>query len=371
MLKEIGYDKIKKYGDIYYAVVRADGDFLGRGYWNADLRECDNGNRKKLSLEDYIKKVLIESLGKECINKLWSDIAGKIGKIRENSKKLQLRCDVSTLITPAYIYTLSRSLTAQSVIDLDILERNGATPVYIGGDDLLALSPIYHEDGRSELSVLNLVEETRRSYWQYSSGGQQLSNDGFKVVSFKNGYGGIIIDSLRPYGRSYAIYISHYKDPLSLSLFLSAELLEKKDMIAGKDVLFVAYGRGIANEQDIAMIRLGDGCNFIPTQIDLLRSLYEGISSSNISVSLIYDTIGPEGLRKYLREKCSDDIKYKLIERTIRRNVRGDGKIISNLLDKVREASKGSKGLSCNNDFKSVCNRDPFIQVVLALSILR
>ncbi|MGC9124308.1 MAG: Cas10/Cmr2 second palm domain-containing protein, partial [Thermoplasmata archaeon] len=268
-------------------------------------------------------------------------------------------------LTLSYAYTLSRSLTLQAILDKMILESYKAFPIYLGGDDILAFSPIKYKD---ELAVIKAVSETRKSYWTYHDD-IYLKKDGFKS------YKGLVSDSLRSYGRSYSIFIAHYKDPLPLSLSIANYLLDLKDNIKGKDVLFVSSGRGIEN-LDYALFKLSENTNLDLSQLLLIEKTLKLVEEKKISNSLIYDVF------KLLDYKDEDIIYKNLILKTIKRNSNNEkdpsiNDFINDLKEKIgtkvcETSYKDNNPEPCKNIEKDICkNKEFFSNIIMAVNYLR
>lgn len=331
----IDKELLEKYGSLYYAIIKADGDSMGKGYWSGKLID-ENG--KPLGIDKYL--YIIKDLRKDQDLKKISEAAQKIKGLK---KKLYGNDDNSIPLTPSYAYTLSRSLTLQAIIDKKLLESYKAVPVYLGGDDILAFSPIKYKD---ELVIIKSVNETREAYWKYSK------VDGFKSI------GGFVVDSLRVYGRSYSIFVAHYKDPLSLSLSIANYLLELKDGVDGKDAVFISSGRGIENF-NYAILKLSENTNLNLTQLSIVEKILKLLDEEKISNSLIYDVLA-------LSEYKNEDMIFKsLVYRAIDRNVK-ENKIAEEIKQAIKDlvSKKVCEGENCKD-------REIFSNIILVSSYLR
>lgn len=338
----ISEDVIKQRGNLYYAIIKADGDSLGKGYWGGMLYEGD-------ALKSYIDDIL-QSIGKSPDNKVYANIylllalRSVLGINRQG-----------VILTPAYAYTLTRALTIQSVIDKEILEKNHAYPIYLGGDDVLALSPIRVGN---KLIPVEIAIDSRESYWQYPIAGQKTQYDGFKVVGSK-----IVVDSLRAFGRSYAVFVAHYKDPLPLSLNKARYLLELKDKVKGKDVIFFSTGRGIGGAE-YAIIKFNwDQFGYLK---ELLKDIYSDLEDKKLSNSFIYDV---EDISEYSNR--NKKVFCYLLLRVIDRNKLDSPR----LLDMKEVVVKLSKQDACKpqqGQKDDICKgRNAFLEMVRAISYLR
>ncbi|ADL18418.1 hypothetical protein ASAC_0009 [Acidilobus saccharovorans 345-15] len=383
---------IRKYGDAYFAVLKADGDFMGKGYWSGLLRK---GDGKCFSIEDYIKTAMAIRLEDE---KKLSEEVKRIVEVRERlahedneasedkgyersldhvkkaaSEEPPCTFDVSSgggtetrymiPITPAYAYALSRALTAQAVLDIRILTDRRASPVYVGGDDLLAFSPTKY---RGELVPLDAVEETRKAYWGFSGG----AVSGFKYLGDGKGY--MPVDALANYGRSYVILPAHYKDPLPLSLSTASELLEEKDHVKEKDVLFIYSGRGIARSLEwlVSTLKLSEAGRLNTQLLEAVRDLYDAISSKRLSVSFIHDYFGiKDYMEMAMGNGSAKDVYTMLALEVVERNKVGNSDV-SKVKKHVSDLASVSSCLP-SRDGSSVCSGDRLYSVVLAVDYMR
>ncbi|MBB5254873.1 type III-B CRISPR-associated protein Cas10/Cmr2 [Sulfurisphaera ohwakuensis] len=342
---------LKQYGNLYYAIIKADADYMGKGFWNGVLP----GKNGHLTVKEYMEEIAnyLKEIGAE--EQIVKNILEKSSKVEDAlvniRKKLypdQQQIYNQIPLTPAYAYTLSRSLTLQAVIDNRILNYNTAVPIYLGGDDILALSPIRFNE---KYVVLDSIMQTRKSYWRYADDPNN-SFDGFKS------YSGIVIDSLRAYGRSYSIFVAHYKDPLPLSISVSNYLLELKDKVEGKDVVFISSGRGISNFE-YSILKFSYNGEFNDNQIKIVGKFLELIENEKVSNSLIYDAIN---IGEY---KGDREVFKRLVYRVIDRNT-NDEKVAKDLYNELKDLIGNSvcKGEVCKD-------RESFLNIIYAVSYLR
>ncbi|MFP3201530.1 MAG: type III-B CRISPR-associated protein Cas10/Cmr2 [Sulfolobus sp.] len=341
---------LKKYGNLYYAIIKADGDYMGRGFWGGILP----GKGDHMTIKEYMEEIAnyLKEIGAD--NKLVQNIVNSSSKVEETLIDIRKRLYPNQQIygqiplTLAYAYTLSRSLTVQAVIDNKILRENNAVPIYLGGDDILALSPIKLNE---KYVVLDSVTQTRESYWRFADSSTNKF-DGFKS------YAGMVVDSLRAYGRSYSVFIAHYKDPLPLSLSISNYLLELKDGVEGKDVVFISSGRGISNF-DYSILKFSNKGIYDDSQIKLVEKILELMEiEKKISHSFIYDAIS---ISEYKGEK---EVFKRLAYRAIDRNT-SDEKVTKDLYN---ELNNMIGNCVCNGD---ACeNKETFLSIIYAVSYL-
>ena len=339
----VNLSELREHGNLYYAIIKADGDYMGSGYWS--------GNLKGYSVSSYITTIaeyLREVGAKEDIVKKLKESAVSVeDRLRKTKEKLGL--PVGLPLTLAYAYALTRALTVQAVIDKAVLERNYAVPIYLGGDDILALSPVKFAD---RYSLLDALRETRRAYWRFADK-HDADFDGFKSVN------GLVVDSLRVYGRSYAVFVAHYRDPMTLSLSTANYLLELKDEVDGKDVAFISSGRGTSGLSYSVIKLSNDSGGLDLSQIDLVKEILEKLESKQFSNSLVYDLLG---LDEYKRE---GEALTLLALRAIERNAE-DKKAAEELKAKVREVIGKSP---CNGE--ACKEKESLLNLIEAVSHLR
>ena len=240
---------------IYYAILRADGDNIGRvlgGYtiWAGCIKEYYERLYGRLSSliakDDDRLKDAIECVKKQVIRHV-EEVMEETFK--EDSEAGCSKGDVDAAArgvvppTPSYLATLSRALMASAVNDVRVVEKWGGFVVYAGGDDLAALLPVViNEEGRGaeEPAVLRAVLETRRGYW-----GAYGGHAGFIALS------GSVVPAPMGSGRSYGVRLAHYRDPMNWEIEYAAMLLDEyakhvTPLVQSrikKDSLAVSYGR--------------------------------------------------------------------------------------------------------------------------------
>lgn len=342
---------LKEYGNLYYAIIKADGDYMGKGFWGGVLP----GKKDHMTIKEYMEEIAkyLDDIGadKQIVQSIITNSSEFENAVIGIRKKLCPNQEIYDQIplTLAYAYTLSRSLTVQAVIDNKILRNNNAIPIYLGGDDILALSPIKFDD---KYVVLDSVTQTRESYWRYADNPNN-NFDGFKS------YKGMVVDSLRAYGRSYSVFIAHYKDPLPLSMSISNYLLELKDGVEGKDVVFISSGRGISNF-DYSLLKFSKSAVYDDSQIKMVEKILELMEiKKKISNSFIYDAIS---ISEYKGER---EVFKRLAHKVIDRNT-SDNEISKNLYNQLSSMIGNNV---CNG--KACENKETFLSIIHAVAYLR
>ncbi|BFI75771.1 type III-B CRISPR-associated protein Cas10/Cmr2 [Sulfurisphaera ohwakuensis] len=280
-----GSSDCKKYGlpkkeEIYYAIVKGDGDYVGKKLWKGIVR----GE----SFKDYIKIVSSVTIDEKRIEEMENEMRSIFDVSVEKGKEVQIP------MTPDYLIVLSRGLMVVSLLDALKVSKDGFL-IYAGGDDVAFLSPI------SNLSVLKLVEETRLNYW----GANRIADLSIPSSEGAVGFvklGNMIFDAPIAYGRSYGVYITHYRDPFFYSWEIASKLEELKDGVEGKDVTIILRGRGELNLKDVAIIR--------NDELDQIETLYDEIKrKKELSNSFIKDVLGDEIIKKCDKGDCGNLLK--------------------------------------------------------------
>ncbi|MFP3165424.1 MAG: type III-B CRISPR-associated protein Cas10/Cmr2 [Acidianus sp.] len=278
--------------EIYYAIVKGDGDFIGKKLWR--------GIVKGKSFEDYVKVVSrvpvkdIEEMKKEM---------KKVFNVRTSNGEIQIP------VTPDYLITLSRALMVIALKDAKTVSEDGFL-IYAGGDDVAFLAPI------SELSASKLLKNTRLNYW----GADKLEDLNLESSEGAIGFlklGNMIFDAPIAYGRSYGVYITHYKDPFFYSWEIATQLEEMKDKIEGKDVTIILRGRGELNFEDSAILK--------NSELEEVEKLYCEIKGKKeLSKSFIKDVLGDEIVMRCANNRNSllnSTLKYYVERNKLKKNV--------------------------------------------------
>ncbi|MGC9020968.1 MAG: type III-B CRISPR-associated protein Cas10/Cmr2 [Candidatus Methanodesulfokora sp.] len=317
----------------YYALIKTDGDDVTRimegrmGRTEEQIKNYIESSFEGKSRE-IIKKVLEgdldsakktakdEGLDERNIDELYSYITNEIikkGKIPE---------------TISYHTSISRALIITALKDINLIENKDGVVVYAGGDDLLAITTV-----RNSMEV---VRDTRKEYF---------GTRGFhKFVSY-------YMPSMGDSGRSYSIYIAHYKYPLYTVIRDSSDKIEdiaKNEkylwMDCGrtgrKDSLVITYSpRGSPISSVVPLsLRDKDG-NFILTDVpDLINDIRARIyEREEIPSSLLY-RLSEESFLSSLRMafNSNPDIYRKLVEHMIERHV-GNEEVLRKLMEKLEK----------------------------------
>ncbi len=274
---------------LYLAYVRGDGDSVGK-YWRGIIkiseREEDLRNNVRAYLENIYKKVWEKT--DEKVRKLFEEhlclYNYLLSIVNELAKRITGSAEESTVVlTPSYVFSLSRSLMVTSLIDATIVSALGGVLVFAGGDDVASLMPVvsnvllcsdkllslpllsiakvfssiyrggdirkivekleevtgidtikrlYEEisASRSHMEKVTVVDIallsvllSRMNYWGLLNRLVWRECDGFHLLKF------IVVPALILYGRSYGLFYAHYKDPMWSAYRISCSLEEIKD----------------------------------------------------------------------------------------------------------------------------------------------
>jgi len=262
--------------EIYYAIVKGNGDFVGKKLWM--------GVVKGKSLKDYVNVVSRVPVKDKDIEDMEKEMK-EVLNVKKSNGEIQIP------VTPDYLITLSRSLMVIALKDAKTVSEDGFL-IYAGGGDVAFLAPI------SELSALKLLEKTRLNYWGADSPTDLNLQSSEGAVGFLK-LGNMIFDAPIAYGRSYGVYITHYKDPFFYSWEIATKLEEMKDRVEGKDVTIILRGRGELNFTDSAVLK--------NSELEEVEKLYDEIKNKKeLSKSFIKDVLGDEIITRCAnRNDCS------------------------------------------------------------------
>lgn len=283
----------------YYALIRADGDFMGKlmsGFVGEALGVDPLRWLKNVSigeLQGVIKRLVKRAKG-SLAEKEWGELVDDIIRKTEEGREVvsgrltalierlkQFKEEGRILVSPTYHASISRALMVQSMVDLFTVEDMMGFVAYAGGDDLLAISPV--------ASALEIAYKTREVF-------SRGAGDGFHLKFHA------LIPSLGHVGRSYCITFAHYKYPLSMVIYDSYYLLEgKKGIVTAyggskweKDVCFIAYqprGGGLR----VSRLPLKERGNLkYGSCLDIASEIGNYIWSGGVSRRLIYEFLENE-----------------------------------------------------------------------------
>lgn len=281
--------------EIYYAIVRGDGDNVGK--------KLLKGIIKAKSFKDYVKEVFNLTIDDETINEI-------NGKIRDLTNAKPDNNEIQIPVTPDYLITLSRSLMVVALNDALTVSKDGFL-IYAGGDDIAFLAPI------SKMAAFDLVMRTRSNYW----GLNMKSDEDYKELYNAESHGligfiklrNMIFDAPAAYGRSYGVYITHYRDPFFYSWEIAGKLEEMKENSKEKDITVIFGGRGKFDKSETAILN--------NSELYDVKHLYNEIKiKRELSKSFIKDLLRDELVEKCSKEIDCDELLAKIFNYYIGRN---------------------------------------------------
>lgn len=365
-----------------YALLYMDGDSLGkllRGELRMTPEEfveksiymgsrtCSKDLNNNETLPDLMKKLL----------------TGLINTARNNPHLREYFTDeTSTLATIAYHSTISRSLAVQAVFDRSIIEALGGLPIYIAGDDMMAVIPPFspaapshvdQEDCSEEPPVLAMgllaPELARWTYWGAKPPGDPadpcLLRENPRLKRIWRGAGrpgvgfnilpGLVSTVPAPavYGRSGAVLVADNKYPFWLTMRRLHELEEEAKQAVRlrktegenrgevKDVLVVeSMSRGVARlplsapptsgrstplpVEDLLPLTLYARGLVYATHADTLR--LERLTPSPLSRGTYHDLLAQADLLEKT-VALNQQVAFKLARHLLERNARSKAKL--------------------------------------------
>jgi CRISPR-associated protein Cmr2 len=317
----------------YYALIKADGDSMGDmlgGYICGHV--CDEESEEcKKELEKHIKDYisnLFEGKSKEIVSKI---LSGDTDSAREDAKSEELDekniDELSRIINEiiskkripvsiSYHVSISRALMIAALKDIEYVKESKGVVIYAGGDDLLSVAPVS--------SAIRIIDDTRLAY-----GGFVREFYGYRTERFYK-FNRYYIPSMGNAGRSYSLYIAHYRYPLyeviKDSAFRLDEIAKESKWVDGvrgrKDSLVITYSPRGSPESSVIPLSIWKP-EFTFTDLTLfLRDTVDMILSKKISPALLYEASGGDlmGTARRLWEKM-DERNWKdpdLFEESIR-----------------------------------------------------
>jgi len=340
----------------YYALIRADGDDMGK-ILSGDIGALG------ISLEDYILN-LFEGESKEIVSKVLSSDVSSAKKIARSKgidergidefnkfvNEIKSRGRIPASIS--YHVSISRALVIAALNDLKYVEENNGVVIYAGGDDLLSAAPV-----RSAVKIIN---KSRLAY----GGSVEGSYSYGRFHKFNNYY----IPSMGNAGRSYSLYIAHYRYPLyeviKDSAFRLDGIAKSSKWVNGwsrrKDSLVITYSPRGSPESSALPLSMEKSEFTFTNLTSFLEEIIEGISSGKISVTLLYEASGGDLIetvkrmwRKIVEREADPDLFEESIKYLIRRHLLGSYMENEYLLDKIMKPIRENKSLKrCGLDGK-------------------
>ncbi len=214
------------------ALLVMDGDSMGKGVlagrlglepgeYAWEVAHLYNSDDAKKFSEAY--KMLVEAAERLAGS-------GKSGGKRDecNPCRVKVPGPQSVVVTMSYLFSVSRALAVQALLDRKIIERVGGMLIYAGGDDLLAVVPpaARGSEGDTTFPVIDALVLARRAYWGLATTIEEFK--GFNCVEAGD-VPVAVAPALAAHGRSGVAYIFDIGRPLWHALSHARELEELKD----------------------------------------------------------------------------------------------------------------------------------------------
>ncbi|BFH74677.1 type III-B CRISPR-associated protein Cas10/Cmr2 [Sulfurisphaera javensis] len=335
----------------YYALVRADSDYLGdllegkltpylAGIIDSDYYGGNMDNKEVIDfLKDYyVSQVsadnerlveaaifLVEKVGKCDLEYLARNLRFRskrnlIGKSRSFKIKDSIEAikyfkesleKQRIILTPAFHISISSALNRALLYEIKLVNELGGFVIYAGGDDLLAMFPAD--------KVIDFLKDSRLAFAGRKKDIDSENDSGIHVAG--NGFYKIkeaYYPAMAVVGRTYSVVFSRYDDPLQYVIQLSYDLVEKL-----KERVYINYN----NEKrlkDLTFFYFNGDLAVIPNSfqrpieevgeiIDVLEKLKKLLDEGELSTRFLYDYIerrellhslyshgNEESIRKYL-----------------------------------------------------------------------
>lgn len=292
--------------ETYYAIVEGNGDFVSKKLWMGVVRGK--------SFKDYVKAILTVPVQDEGSPEKKMELEKKMEALEKKMKDVfnakTSEGETQIPVTPDYFITLSRALMVIALKDAKTVSEDGFL-VYAGGGDVVFLAPI------SNLSALRLVKDTRLNYWGASRLTDLNLQSSEGAVGFLK-FGKMMFDAPIAYGRSYGVYITHYKDPFFHSWEIATRLERMKEKIEGKDVTIILRGRGQLDLKDSAVLK--------NSELEEVEKLYDEIKvKKELSKSFIKDVLSDEIIARCANRKDCSGLLNSALQYYVERNkLKGD-----------------------------------------------
>jgi CRISPR-associated protein Cmr2 len=297
----------------YYALIRSDADNMGK-LISGDMKGFEIDLKEYLKRAYNLKDVMSED-----------EVTNMIEKIKKRLKQLNNEINKEFLVSLSYHSALSRALMLNALYDAKIIEdRLDGFIVYSGGDDLLALLPVS--------KALEAVRDSRKVFefgdFQYF---YKLSDNYF-------------VPTIAITGRSYSLYIAHYKYPMYAVITNSNSYLES----VAKESKWKMYNK--ENKKDSLVIvyspRGGEISSVLPlksleceeSSIEVLIEIINKIIKGEFTNRLVYELYNEDNLLRWGLIKNKDilikDIVYH-IKRHVAKSHVEELRFLQNYLDKT------------------------------------
>jgi len=353
----------------YYALIRADGDNMGR-IMGGDLSALE------MEVEDYIKN-LFEGKSKEIVSKILENDINSAKKIAEEEKLDEKNIDnlnkfideirhkKKLPVSISYHVSISRALMIAAINDIEIVEKNNGVVIYAGGDDLLSIAPVS--------SAVEIVDESRLKY-----GGFVREAHGYRAIRFHK-FNNYYVPSMGNTGRSYSLYIAHYRYPLHDvmrdSLLKLEEIAKESAWVyegeeKKKDSFVITYSARGPVESSVLPLSVKKPELTLPDITLFLNNVINMILSGEISTALLYETSRGSFIRTAERawRMKEKDVFEKLIRYLVRRHLQKEEK--EEILNKIMGIIKENEDIK-RHDLREETKESPlFMEIFKSCRLL-
>jgi CRISPR-associated protein Cmr2 len=235
----------------------------------------------------------------------------------------------------SYHVSVSRALMIAALKDIEIVERNNGVVIYAGGDDLLSVAPVSF--------AIKIVDESRLAYGGFYE--EMYGHKGMRFHKLNNYY----IPSMGNMGRSYSLYIAHYKYPLydvvRASAFSLEEIAKESVWICGekrreKDSFVITYSARGSVESSVIPFSL-ERHEFVLTNLThFLEDTMNMISLKKISTALLYEASGGSIMKTAERAWKAKEMRVfeELIKYMVKKHLQEEGETLNKIMKTIKES---------------------------------
>ena len=184
-----------------YSIVKGDGDDIGK-ILSGDISVLG------LTVGCYTE-LLLDSLKRECVG--CDERLFEAYRKAVSIAKLVTGSDSTLILSPTLSSTISMALQVTALRDIASIQLGDGFPVYVGGDDVLALLP---------LEVWpSVVSSLRENFWG-------TKGKLFHTATLDDGKYEVVIAQALPVGRSFSVRVAELMDVMSAEITRAVDLLE-------------------------------------------------------------------------------------------------------------------------------------------------
>jgi CRISPR-associated protein Cmr2 len=305
----------------YYALVRSDADNMGK-LVSGRINKFGIDFLEYLKSAYHLKDIMSENEINNMIEKIISDYKEQL---KSNSNEDEI------LISLSYHSALSRALMLNALYDAYNIENKlDGFIIYSGGDDLLALIPVS--------KALEAVKCTRETFELGDSQGFYKLNNNYFVPT-------LVIT-----GRSYSLYIAHYKYPMYAVVTNSNSYL---DGLAKESEWIYRGGKKIKKDSLVIVYspRGGEISAILPLKeykgkrgVEVLIEIVNKINNGKFTNRLVYELYDEDNLLRWYQMVKNKDILIRDIISHAKRHVKDkqhaeeELKFLQDYLDEIYDA---------------------------------